>query len=80
MSDGEIISIEDTYRETNAACNKKSIDLSEGDSADAHGNSQQQNHNGSHSVNRGNKSMTIIEEEDYEESEILNYQANSTIS
>eukprot|EP00347_Sterkiella_histriomuscorum_P015626 403356318 len=57
MSDGEIISIEDTYRETNAAC-KKSIEQT-----------MQQ------SVNRGNKSMTIIEEEDYEESEILNNQS-----
>ncbi len=56
----EIISIEDTYRETSAAC-RKSLEESEIKPAV-----------------KGNKSMTIIEEEDYEESEIL-AMGNSTL-
>jgi len=52
MSGEELISIEDTYRETASAC-RKSIE----EQAPVAG--------------RGNKSMTIIEEEEYEESEIL---------
>lgn len=56
----EIISIEDTYRETSAAC-RKSLEESE-----------------IKPIVKGNKSMTIIEEEDYEESEIL-AMGNSTL-
>ncbi|CDW84673.1 UNKNOWN [Stylonychia lemnae] len=54
MSD-EIISIEETYRETNAACRKSMEEIQP-----------------PQSQQKGNKSMTIIEEEDYEESEIIN--------
>ena len=54
MSGEELISIEDTYRETASAC-RKSLEESEAVPV----------------VARGNKSMTIIEEEEYEESEIM---------
>ena len=60
MSD-EIISIEDTYRETNAVCRKSQ---------------EQQYQPLPENIHKSNKSMTIIEEEDFEESTIVNMTSN----
>ena len=60
MSD-EIISIEDTYRETNAVCRKSQ---------------EQQQQPLPENIHKSNKSMTIIEEEDFEESTIVNMTSN----